>query len=101
MIDLKPEHLAIIQNILATHVPEKIIWAYGSRISGKSHGGSDLDLVVINPSDPSLLQDNLPALRAAFSDSNLPFLVDILDWANIPDTFRQEIKRNHAIVQTP
>ena len=32
-------------------------------------------------------------LRDAFSESNLPILVDVLDWAQIPDSFRQEIIR--------
>ncbi len=36
---------------------------------------------------------NLDEVRDAFSESNLPILVDILDWAGIPDSFREEIER--------
>jgi hypothetical protein len=37
-------------------------------------------------------------VRDAFSESNLPILVDILDWARIPDSFREEIERVGVVV---
>jgi len=41
---------------------------------------------------------NLGAVREAFSDSNLPILVDIQDWSRIPDSFREEIERTGVVV---
>jgi hypothetical protein len=45
-------------------------------------------------------QNNLPRLRAAFIESNLPMLVDILDWARIPEPFRREIQRHPVAIVT-
>jgi predicted nucleotidyltransferase len=101
MLDLKPEDLAIVCRILAFHVPDVVVWAYRSRANGKAHEGSDLDLVLINPKDTAIPQENMSDLRNAFSESNLPILVDVLDWARIPDSFKEAIKRHHEIIQSP
>ncbi len=45
MLDLKPRHLTMVQKILQEHVPGMTVWAYGSRVKGQSHEGSDLDLL--------------------------------------------------------
>jgi len=97
MLDLRPEWLETVRRLIAAHIPEAEVWAYGSRVQGASHDGSDLDLVVRNLSDPSQPQSNLSELRDAFSESNLPILVDLLDWARIPDSFRQEIIRGGMV----
>ncbi|TAK71853.1 MAG: nucleotidyltransferase domain-containing protein [Gammaproteobacteria bacterium] len=99
MLDLNPEDLMLIRKILAEHVPHEIVWAYGSRVDGGAHEGSDLDLVIIHPQDASIPQQNLAILREAFSASQLPILVDVLDWARIPDSFRQEIKQRYEVIQ--
>jgi predicted nucleotidyltransferase len=88
----------MIQRILAIHLPEAEVIAYGSRVNGASHDGSDLDLVVRNPLNPQLPVSNLGEVRDAFSESNLPILVDILDWARIPESFREEIERSGVVV---
>lgn len=97
-LDLRPEWLGIIQQILAIHLPEAEVIAYGSRVSGTAHEGSDLDLVARNLLNPMLPVRNLGAVRDAFSESNLPILVDILDWAQIPDRFREEIKLTGVVI---
>ncbi len=99
-LDLRPEWLAIIHHILATYLPEAEVLAYGSRVTGTAHGGSDLDLVVRNPHTPMIPAHNLGEVRDAFSESNLPVLVDILDWARIPDSFREEIERVGVVVSS-
>lgn len=58
----------------------------------------NLDLVVRNPHNPMISAHNLGEVRDAFSESNLPILVDILDWARIPDSFREEIERVGVVV---
>jgi len=97
-LDLRPEWLVIVHHILATYLPEAEVLAYGSRVTGRAHDGSDLDLVVRNPHNPMIPSRNLGEVRDAFSESNLPILVDILDWERIPDSFREEIVRVGVIV---
>src|SRR5690348_14569074 len=98
MLDLKSTHLNLVQQILMQYVPDMTVWAYGSRTNGRSHEGSDLDLVVLNPRHLSFAQTNLDKLRDAFRESPLPILVDILDWARIPAAFQNEIKKSHVII---
>jgi type I restriction enzyme S subunit len=33
-IDIRPEHWAIVQDILHQHVPQYAVWAFGSRARG-------------------------------------------------------------------
>jgi len=98
MLDLRPEWLDIILKIIATHLPEAEVIAYGSRVTGSAHEGSDLDLAVRNISNPLIALCNLAEVRDAFSESNIPVLVDILDWAQIPDSFREEIEQSGVVI---
>lgn len=93
MLDLDPKYLKIVRDILVKHVPGKTVWVYGSRVKGKSHEGSDLDLAVID----AISEETLSKLRNAFSESNLPILVDIYAWENIPDPFKAEITDAHEV----
>lgn len=99
-IDLRPKWLDMIQQILAIHIPETEVIAYGSRVTGTGHEGSDLNLVARNRLNPLLPVRNLGEVRNAFSESRLPILVDILDWAQIPDSFREEIERVGVVVRS-
>jgi uncharacterized protein len=98
-LDLNPDHLRLLLGILQKHMPEAEVWAYGSRVNGGAHEGSDLDLVLRNPAGLNQPLKQLYLLRDALSESNLPMLVDILDWARMPEEFRREIERQHVIVR--
>ncbi|MBI4630945.1 MAG: nucleotidyltransferase domain-containing protein [Chloroflexi bacterium] len=98
MIDLRPDHLKIVTDILARHAPEYEVRAFGSRVNGKTKPHSDLDLVVMT--DSALSPSRLADLKDAFSDSDLPFRVDVLDWASIADNFRGIIEQEFVVVQT-
>lgn len=101
MLSLKTKHLEAIKRILLEQIPESEVWAYGSRVSENAHHGSDLDLVVINPLNPSLPEVKISSLRELFNESNIPILIDIHDWATLPESFRNEIKKKHIPIQTP
>jgi len=98
---LNPGHLAIVQSILRTHLPENIqIWVFGSRATGKAYRGSDLDLA-IDMGQP-LAPDTVSALHRAFEDSDLPWKVDIVDMQGIQGQFRQNVLRDRlALVDRP
>jgi len=98
-INIKPKHLKQVIEILKTHVPEAEVWAYGSRLGDYCHNGSDLDLIVRNKSNLNTPVSEIPVLRESFSQSNIPFLVDIHDWARIPESFREQILRNYVVIQ--
>jgi predicted nucleotidyltransferase len=79
MLDLAPEHLAEVRNILQLHVPGRTVRAFGSRVQGNAKTFSDLDLAVMGDTHLEFRQQ--AALKDAFAESNLPFRVDVVDWA--------------------
>jgi len=100
-LDLAPRHLAILRTLLARHAADAEVWAYGSRVEGGAHEGSDLDLVLRNP---AALNEPLPdplSLQSALQESSLPMLVEIHDWARIPPAFHKNIERCHTVLQEP
>lgn len=96
-IDIGQDHLEIVLGILAKYVPEHEIWAFGSRVEGTPKKYSDLDLVI--KTDSKLADGIMANLRNAFSESSLPFKVDIVDWSRISDNFRNIILKRYEIVR--
>lgn len=99
MLDLRQKDIEIILRLLAQYVPDTEVWSYGSRVMGRSHPASDLDLVLRNPANLSVPQTGLTQLREALAESDLPILVDVVDWARIPEAFRSEIEKEHRVMQ--
>ena len=96
-IELRPDHLEAVRGILAAHVPEFDVWAFGSRVTGTVKDYSDLDLAVIT--DSPLSARRLAILVDAFAESDLPFKVDVVDWAETDPNFRKIIAQNHESVR--
>jgi predicted nucleotidyltransferase len=96
MIDLALNQLDMVKRILAEHVPEAEARAFGSRVRGRARRFSDLDLVLgaEEPIDPR----GLEALKDAFSESDLPIRVDVLDWQTIPESFRNVIEGQFEVI---
>ena len=87
-----------LEALLREHVPGVEVWAYGSRVNGESHDGSDLDLVLRGPTlEP--LDGGFYDLLEAIEKSNIPILVQAHDWAMLPESFHREIERGCVVVQ--
>jgi len=99
-LHLPERYLVIIQDILRRYLPHAEVWAYGSRVNGDHYDASDLDLVVRQPDDLTRPQPGLDEVAAAFSESDLPILVQIVDWARIPEAFREEIQAAYVVLQS-
>ena len=97
-LHLQPRHRQQIEALLRKHLPGVEVWAYGSRVNGRSHDGSDLDLVLRGPGLTPIPAAALSELRQAFSASNIPILVEVRDWARLPEGFRREIERGYVQV---
>nr|WP_288498308.1 restriction endonuclease subunit S [uncultured Pseudomonas sp.] len=96
-IDIRPDHWAIVRDILQRHVPQYAVWAFGSRAKWTAKEYSDLDLAIITASPLPLATS--AALAEDFSESDLPWKVDIVDWAETSETFRKIIERDRVVVQ--
>ena len=97
LIDIDPDEWHIVQKILQRNVPQYEVWAFGSRATRKAKEFSDLDLVVIT--DAPLSLDIAANLSEEFSESDLPWKVDVVDWASASEGFRKIIERDKVILQ--
>ena len=98
-LDLPKTHLAEIQRLLAAQVPEAEVWAYGSRVNGTAHEGSDLDVVLRHPQDLKKDVDHWFELKEALQESRLPILVEIHLWSRLPAAFHDEIEHQYVVLQ--
>ena len=98
-LNMSPRHRKQIESLLQKHLPGVAAWAYGSRVNGNSHPGSDLDLVLRSPTLEPIPIGQLMAFKEAFTASTIPFLMDARDWARLPERFHREIEREYAVVQ--
>lgn len=86
-IDIKPEHLVIVQKILSEHLPKgSRVWVFGSRATGHTKKSSDLDLV-IDICRPLTQKESLD-LSDDFDESDLPYKVDFVDIYSMSDSFK-------------
>ncbi len=89
--------MAIVRDILRKHVPSHDVFAFGSRTNGTARRYSDLDLAIITQTPLSI--DVSGAMKEDFSESDLPFRVDLLDWSLTADNFRRVVEANRILVQ--
>jgi type I restriction enzyme S subunit len=97
LIDISTENWRIVRDILQRYVPDREVWAFGSRAKWTAKEFSDLDIAIIGdkPLSIALTAD----LREAFQESALPFKIDIVDWANITPSFQQVIQAAKIQIQ--
>ena len=88
----------MLEEILREQAPGVEVWVYSSRVSGQSHGGSDLDLVLRGPDLEEIPIGKLVELEEALRLSTIPFLVEARDWARLPESFCREIERGYVIL---
>ncbi len=94
LIDLDRDQLGLLEKIIKRHIPDKTVWAYGSRVTWKADERSDLDLTVFGCSSRELGE-----LKEALEESNLLVSVDVMDWERIPDNFKENIKKKYVVLQ--
>ena len=97
-LDLPTRYREELETLLREHVPNADVWAYGSRVNGRSHDGSDLDLVLRGPTLEPLGYEYVELVEA-LEQSNIPILVQAHDWARLPESFLSEIERDYVVVQ--
>lgn len=98
-IDVTPAQWAIIEDILVRHVPQHAVWVFGSRARRTAKPYSDLDLAVMT-SHPMPL-DVRAAIMDSFSESALPWKVDVVDWATTSESFRKVIEQHKVVARRP
>jgi len=97
MLAITEAERQIVLDILHKNVPEYEVWAFGSRVKGTTKPYSDLDLAIIT-NTPLNLQTHAD-LVDAFSESDLPWRVDLVDWSLTSEKFKQIILNCYEVIQ--
>lgn len=96
-VDISPQNWQIVRDILQHYLPEREVWAFGSRAKWTAKEFSDLDLAIVG--DKMIGASKMAELREAFQESALPFKVDVVDWAATDDRFRKIIEQCAVVLQ--
>lgn len=96
-IDVRQDHLKLIQTILKQYVPDRKVVAFGSRIQHTAKETSDLDLCIMGSKPLSF--ELMANLKDAFSLSIIPYKVDVIDWAGVSLAFQKIINENYVVIQ--
>lgn len=94
-VDLPADDRRLVLQILQANLPPAAkFWVFGSRATGRARRYSDLDLA-IDAGRPMTL-DEAASLAEAFSESDLAYRVDVVDWRAIDNRFRQIIAKERV-----
>ncbi|QWR78363.1 nucleotidyltransferase family protein [Candidatus Magnetomonas plexicatena] len=96
MIDITNEELLTIKAVMAKHVPEAEVRAFGSRLTRAATALSDLDLV-IKASD-KIDRMTLIRLKEDLEDAPVSFRVDIVDWHRCSPEFREITEQHYEVI---
>ncbi len=90
MFGLEERHIEYILNTLKQNLPNGIFYIFGSRAKGTNKEYSDIDIAV-KMNNEKISADILGKLLITFSDSTLPYEVDIVDLNAIDEKFKNLI----------
>ena len=94
-VDIRPDHLEIVQDILREHLPMDVkVWVFGSRANWTTKDSSDLDLAVEGAA--RLDNKTMSALEMAFQESDLSYFVDVVDLNTVGDAFKQIVEEQRT-----
>ena len=94
-VDIRPDHLRIVQGILRGHLPAGVkLWVFGSRANWTTKDSSDLDIAL--EGENKLSHKLLGALKEAFEDSTLPYTVDVVDLHAVSHDFKKIVEEQRV-----
>ena len=97
MLLRKNDKQKLIQIFSTVAVPVEV-WAYGSRVNGAAHEGSDLDLVIRSANLKRLPLEVIGGLTEKIKDSDIPILIELRDWATLPESFHKNIQQEYEVL---
>ncbi len=83
--------LQVLMDVLNEIVPQNNVYLFGSRVTGNAKQYSDIDIMIAG--EPLSLQV-LADLNEALSESDLIYLVDVVEQSRISESFYSAIKQD-------
>lgn len=94
---ISKKHISIIEKLANLVFSDPIeIWAFGSRVSGSGHEGSDLDIVIKSKTKSNWKE--IAKFKQLLQESDIPFLIDVLIWDLIPEGFKNNILEEYEVL---
>ncbi len=90
----KIEIIKLVKNSLSGQFR---VLVFGSRVNGKAHETSDLDLAIDKNGEKIALEE-LYNLKEKIKYSNIPIIIQILDFNRLPESFKINILKNYEIL---
>ena len=96
MISIPYNDIETINKILSYNIKSGKVYAFGSRYKCTNRKFSDLDLAIDLNRKMSI--NEIENLKYDFEESNLSYRVDIIDYNNISEEFKQIIDSGSEII---
>jgi predicted nucleotidyltransferase len=94
-IQMTDRQREMLLGFLRRFIPGAAVWAYGSRVRHTARPHSDLDLVVFTS---SAQRRSVVELKEALSEGDLPFVVDLHVWDEVPERFHEIIRKEYVVL---
>jgi uncharacterized protein len=92
---LNPKYKDELIAIIKKHLPECRIYLFGSQARETSTQGSDIDLAIdCGATAPQRLMSQI---REDIEESNIPYFVDVVDFCEASDTFKEQIIKDMVV----
>ncbi len=91
MIDLSPEVRDAVLAILHRHLGSQRIFLVGSRARGTAKRFADIDILLMN--EEALSPEERAKVRYDLEESDIPYKVDLLEWAELSPSFRLRLQK--------
>lgn len=89
-IQLSKEQTSLIKSVLLKNLGDADVWVYGSRAKGNAKKNSDVDIIIKGKKVFTMFE--ISQAKTDLAESNLPYLVDIIDWYSVNEGFLEMIK---------
>ncbi|OUR82906.1 hypothetical protein A9Q82_05455 [Cycloclasticus sp. 46_120_T64] len=91
MIQLSAKHQSIVENVIKKQLTTQKVFVFGSRARNEARKFSDLDLCIAGE---KLSFSQMAKLKGAFSESDLPYFVDVLQEHNLSKKMFESIRKD-------
>ena len=96
-IHVSDKELKIIRDTLRSALNGELVYVFGSRARGDHRKTSDIDLAIVGSKPVTMAVRS--QLEFGFSESDLPFKVDVVDMLTVDESFKKIIEADAVALE--